>query len=64
MNSIDVDEVKKLTDKIEDLSLEISSLKDRLRKESQFNKKMDLNIRIKKLEIKKNEFIKELNGNK
>lgn len=64
LNSIDVDEVKKLTDKIEDLSLEISSLKDRLRKESQFNKKMDLNIRIKKLEIKKNEFIKELNGNK
>ena len=64
LNSIDVDEVKKLTDKIERLELEISSLKDKLKKESQFNKKMDLNIKIKKLEIKKNEFIKELNGNK
>lgn len=63
-NNIDVDTVKKLTDKIERLELEISSLKDKLKKESQFNKKMDLNIKIKKLEIKKNEFIKELNGNK
>lgn len=63
-NNIDVDMVKKLTDKIERLELEISSLKDKLKKESQFNKKMDLNIKIKKLEIKKNEFIKELNGNK
>lgn len=64
LNSIDVDEVKKLTDKIESLSFEILSLKDKLKKESQFNKKMDLNIKIKKLEIKKNEFIKQLNGNK
>ncbi|WP_370773000.1 DUF4391 domain-containing protein [Clostridium sp.] len=63
-NNIDVDTVKKLTDKIERLELDISSLKDKLKKESQFNKKMDLNIKIKKLEIKKNEFIKELNGNK
>ena len=64
LNNIDVDEIKQLTDKIENLEVEILSLKDKLKKESQFNKKMDLSIEIKKLEIKKNEFIKEINGNK
>lgn len=62
LNEINIDELKKITDKIESLSLEISSLKDKLKKESQFNRKMDLNIKIKKMEIKKNELIKRLNS--
>lgn len=60
LNEINVDELKKITDKIESLSLEISSLKDKLKKESQFNRKMDLNIKIKKIEIEKNELINKL----
>lgn len=60
LNEIDIDELKKITDKIESLSLEISSLKDKLKNESQFNKKMDLNIKIKKIEMKRNELIKKL----
>lgn len=63
LNNLDIDKVKKLTDKIESLNLEVSSLKDKIKKETQFNKKMDINIRIKRLEAKKNELIKELGGN-
>lgn len=62
LNGLNVDEVKKITDNIESLGLEITSLKDKLKKESQFNKKMDLNIKIKKIEMKKNELIKKLNS--
>ena len=62
LNEINVDELKKITDKIESLNLEISSLKDKLKNENQFNKKMDLNIKIKKTEMKKNELIKKLNN--
>ena len=64
LNIIDIDNIQRLTDKIETLSLEILALKDKIKKENQFNKKMDLNIKIKKLEIQKNSLIEELNGKK
>jgi len=50
-------EARKLTAKIEELEGEITSLRDKLKKESQFNRKMELNIKIKKLERGKNELL-------
>lgn len=64
LNNIDIDYVKKLTDRIYRLNQDITYLKEKIKKETQFNKKMDLNIQIKKLESQKNELIDKLSGNK
>jgi hypothetical protein len=47
-------EARELSAKIEDIEQEIASLRAKLKKESQFNRKMGLNIEIKRLEQLKN----------
>lgn len=46
-------EARKITEEIEGVDKEIALLKAKLKKETQFNKKMELNIEIKKLNIRK-----------
>ena len=50
-------EARELSAKIEDIEQEIVSLRSKLKKESQFNRKMELNIEIKKLERSKNKLL-------
>lgn len=62
LNSLDIDLVKEITDKIEKLSLEIDNLRKNLKKEVQFNKKIEINIKIKKIEEEKKNLILSLKG--
>ncbi|HZJ57083.1 MAG TPA: DUF4391 domain-containing protein [Clostridia bacterium] len=48
---------RELSAKIEDIEQEIISLRSKLKKETQFNRKMELNIQIKKLEQSKNKLL-------
>lgn len=50
-------EARELTRQIEDIEGQITSLRAKLKKEDQFNRKMEINIRIKKLEHKKEKLI-------
>lgn len=50
-------EARRLSAKIEDIEQEIVSLRSKLKKESQFNRKMELNIEIKKLERSRSKLI-------
>ncbi|AWK52500.1 DUF4391 domain-containing protein [Clostridium beijerinckii] len=58
----DIEEVNELNNQLEKLSCEIDKLKIDINKEQHFNKKMDINIKIKKLESKKNGIIENLNS--
>lgn len=53
------EEARQVTSKIEAIEREISSLRTKLQKETQFNHKMELNIQIKKLEREREEIIGE-----
>ncbi|WP_425538081.1 DUF4391 domain-containing protein [Microaceticoccus formicicus] len=50
-------EARELSAQIENIEQEITSLRTRLKKESQFNRRMELNIEIKKLEQNKNKLL-------
>lgn len=50
-------EARELSAQIEDIEQEITSLRARLKKESQFNRRMELNIEIKRLEQNKNKLL-------
>lgn len=50
-------EARKLSLAIETLEIEISNLRNKLKKETQFNRKMELNIKIKLLETEKNNLL-------
>ena len=50
-------EARELSAKIEEIEQEITSLRAKLKKESQFNRKMELNIEIKRLEQSKNKLL-------
>ena len=50
-------EARKLSADIETLEQEISALKAKIKKETQFNRKMELNIEIKRLEQKKKDIV-------
>ena len=50
-------EARELSAEIEDIEQEIVSLRSKLKKENQFNRKMELNIEIKKLERSKNNLL-------
>ena len=50
-------EARELSAQIENIEQEITSLRARLKKESQFNRKMELNIEIKRLEQNKNKLL-------
>jgi len=51
------EEARALTSKIESLDQQINALRVKLKKETQFNRKMELNIEIKKLERQKSNII-------
>ena len=53
-------EARQLSAKIEEIEQEIVSLRAKLKKESQFNRKMELNIEIKRLEQKKIHCLEEI----
>ena len=50
-------EARALSAQIEDIEGQITSLRAKLKKESQFNRKMELNIEIKRLEQNKNKLL-------
>lgn len=50
-------EARELLAKIEDIERKIASLRSKLKKETQFNRKMELNIEIKRLEQSKNKLL-------
>lgn len=50
-------EARAISAQIEGLEGEIASLRAKLKKESQFNRRMELNIEIKKIEAKKNKVL-------
>ena len=50
-------EARELSAQIENIEQEITSLRANLKKESQFNRKMELNIEIKRLEQNKNKLL-------
>lgn len=50
-------EARKLSAQIESIEQEIVSLRSKLKKETQFNRKMELNIEIKRLEQNKNKLL-------
>lgn len=50
-------EARELSAQIENIEQEITSLRARLKKENQFNRRMELNIEIKKLERNKNKLL-------
>ena len=50
-------EARALSARLEDIEGQISSLRSRLNKESQFNRKMEMNIEIKELEQEKNKLM-------
>jgi hypothetical protein len=50
-------EARLLSTQIEEMEGQITSLRSKLKKESQFNRKMELNIEIKKLEQNKNKLL-------
>lgn len=53
-------EARELSAQIEDIEQEISSLRAKLKKESQFNRKMELNIEIKNLEKERQRYLGEI----
>ena len=56
-------EARKLAREIEDIEEEMIDLRHKLKKESQFNRKMELNIKIKGLEQRKNNLLGgDING--
>lgn len=56
----DLEEVSSLSNEIEILNKDIERLKLELKKEQHFNKKVDLNMKIKKIESKRNILIERL----
>ena len=57
-----IQEVNELKNQIEKLHSEIEKLKADINKEQHFNKRMDINIKIKKLESKKKDVMEKLNS--
>lgn len=60
LKSKDIEEINKLKIEIETLNTEIKKLKAELKMEQHFNKRLDMNVKIKKKESKKNNFIEKL----
>ena len=56
-DTITGDKARELSAKIEDIEQRIANLRSKLKKESQFNCKMELNIEIKRLEQSKNKLL-------
>lgn len=57
-----VNEVNEISARIEELEKQILQFKNKIKKEAHFSRKVDMNINIKKLEMKKQSLINELKG--
>lgn len=57
VGDISGEEARQLTSQIDELEQKLASLRASLKKESQFNRKMELNIRIKQIEATKNNLL-------
>lgn len=64
IEEVDAGTIKKQYDAIEALGKQIEGLKSKIKKESQFNKRLELNVQIKRLEQQKEKMIDELQGGK
>lgn len=51
------EEARKLSAKIDEIDIQVTSLRSKMKKENQFNRKMEFNIEIKKLEQEKNRLL-------
>jgi len=60
LNKLNASEIKVITDQIEEFEKKIIEIKNSIKKEKHFNKKMKMNIEIKKFEEKKNKLIQSL----
>ncbi|MBU3192626.1 DUF4391 domain-containing protein [Clostridium algidicarnis] len=60
LKSKDIEEVETLNAEIESLNNEIEKLKIELKKEQHFNKRLDINVKIKNIESKKDNLIEKL----
>lgn len=58
----DNEKISKISDEINSIDDEITRLRVLIRNEVQFNKRMDMNIEIRKLQTKKSRLINELNS--
>lgn len=56
----DIEEINILNKEIENLNLKIEKLRVDLKKEQHFNKRLDINIKIKNIESKRNNLIQKL----
>ncbi|RMD01093.1 DUF4391 domain-containing protein [Clostridium autoethanogenum] len=56
----DIEQVNALNNEVESLNNDIKRLRLELKKEEQFNKRVDINIKIKRIEAKRNELIEKL----
>ncbi|EPY2303400.1 DUF4391 domain-containing protein [Clostridium sp.] len=56
----DIEQVNILNKEIENLNLKIEKLRVDLKREQHFNKRLDINIKIKKIESKRNNLIQKL----
>lgn len=56
----DIEEVNTLNTQIESLNTEIEKLRGELKKEHHFNKRLDINVKIKKIESKRSNLIEKL----
>lgn len=61
LNNIGSIEVKDIVDEIEKLDIKIEGIRSKLKHEIHFNKKIDMNIEIKMIEIKRKDLIESLN---
>jgi len=57
----DADEVKSLYDDLTLIDDEIEFIKSKIKKETQFNRRLEMNMQIKELEAKKNDLVSKLN---
>lgn len=60
MKNKDIEQVNILNKEIENLNLKIEKLRVHLKKEQHFNKRLDINIKIKNIELKRNNLIQKL----
>ncbi|WP_129597595.1 DUF4391 domain-containing protein [Anaerophilus nitritogenes] len=56
----DIEEINTLNAEIENLNIKVEKLRGDLKKEQHFNKRLDINIKIKKIESKRNNLIEKL----
>jgi hypothetical protein len=59
----DTEKIKEILDKIKYIDKQISDYTRKLKRETQFNAKVELNIKLKKLQVQKNELIERLETN-